>query len=1060
MKRSALKPVVGRYKPVVGKHPRSIGWGGAAAMAMGGSNQSLFLLTGLIATQGTAAIWLLALGLLLSWAAAPGWTELTLMWPDRVGGIAATCAEAFRRYNPVLANLTGVCYWWGWVPTCGLTALLSAQALHDWYLPAVPVTPLAVVIVVAFALLNLSGISRVSKVAKLIAAGAASLALLSAVLPLLHGDVNASQATSWHLLSPFQGVFGELSSAMAGLYLIGFAAPAFEAATCHVGEMRNPARALPRAVLVSAGMAGLFFLVLPAVWLGVFGSGGLGAAHGAGLAQLLGPTFSPLLGGLAKSAAIWFLVLNMFHGTVQPLAGASRTLSQLSEDGLLPLLVGRRNRHDAPHVAIALTAGMAIVFLVAGDPIWMIAAANFTYLISIALPSVAVWLLRRDAPDRPRLWRAPKGTVGLGLIAAVIWLLATMLGFRQFGLPVVLSGLALAYSGSLFYLWRRFTDLRRDQRQGMAHSLHAKLTGAMLAVMVLDGAGYLLAVTSGGRGSATRVAVLEDIFVAVALVSVGVGLVLPGMIAHSVTQVAAAAKELSVGTLAELTRAMEALGRGDLDQARATQEVTPVVVTSRDEVGSMAIAFNEMQTEISRAARALDGAREALSRSRGDLEYLATHDSLTTLPNRRHVKDEVERLVGSCVVAGRRCGVVALDLDGFKYINDSRGHAVGDEVLTHVADLFRAQLRPSDFIGRVGGDEFAAVLLDIDADEAHLVIFRLLEALRSEAIIVQQGRAVRVTASAGMAFLDPTAPQTAADLLVEADVAMYQAKDTGRDRLALYSAGDLGQADLRGRHTWVERIQDALEQDQFLLVAQPILDLATGRVDRYEVLLRMVGSDGTMVMPAEFLPAAERSGLIGQIDQWVVTEACRMLGEEQRTGSGLHIAVNLSGTSMGEPTVLAVIERELARLPRRGGLTIEVTETAAITDIDRARSFAEHLETLGCEFALDDFGAGYGSFYYLKHLPFDYLKIDGGFIRDVVTDRADQAVVRSLVQIARELGKHTVAEFVEDQATLDKLRELGVDYAQGYHIGRPAAFGPSDAVPAVPAQPASPIGTR
>ena len=165
-----------------------------------------------------------------------------------------------------------------------------------------------------------------------------------------------------------------------------------------------------------------------------------------------------------------------------------------------------------------------------------------------------------------------------------------------------------------------------------------------------------------------------------------------------------------------------------------------------------------------------------------------------------------------------------------------------------------------------------------------------------------------------------------------------------------------------------------------------------------------------------------------------------MLAEQQRAGHDIHLAVNLSGQSMGDPTILQHLERELVTLPRRGGLTIEVTETVAITDIDRARSFAEHLESLGCEFALDDFGAGYGSFYYLKHLPFDYLKIDGTFIREVLSDRADQVLVRSLVQIARELGKRTVAEFVEDQPTLDKLRDLGVDYAQGYHIGRPATL--------------------
>src|SRR3954451_21996770 len=437
-------------------HPRTLGWFDTAALAMGGSNQSLFLLTALVATQGSAAIPLLAIGLLLSFAAAPGWTELVLMWPERVGGIASSCAEAFRRYNPVLANLTGVCYWWGWVPTCGLTALLSARALHAWYLPAVPTAPLAVAIVIAFAVLNLTGIAKVTRVVRLIAIGSAALAFLSAIVPIWSGAGDAHQAMSWNLTAPFDGVFGKVSGAMAGLYLIGFAAPAFEAATCHVGEMREPERTLPRAMLFSAGMAALYFVVLPMVWLGVFGAHGIAGADSTGLAHLLGPTFAPLVGSAAKSFAVWFLVLNMFHGTVQTLAGASRTISQLSDDGLLPRVIGRRNGVDAPHIAILLTAGAAIVFLLAGDPVWLIAGANFTYLIGISLPSVAVWLLRRDHPDWGRPWRAPRGTVTLGLFAAAAWLVATLLGFRQFSLPVVIFGLLLAYSGCLLYAWRRF----------------------------------------------------------------------------------------------------------------------------------------------------------------------------------------------------------------------------------------------------------------------------------------------------------------------------------------------------------------------------------------------------------------------------------------------------------------------------------------------------------------------------------------------------------------------------------------------------------------------------
>ena len=242
-------------------------------------------------------------------------------------------------------------------------------------------------------------------------------------------------------------------------------------------------------------MAGMYFLVLPVVWLGVFGAARPRRRRRRRARTALGPTFAPLFGGLAKSAAIWFLVLNMFHGTVQPLAGASRTLSQLAEDGLLPRLVGRRNRSDAPHVATCLTAVLAIVFLLAGDPVWMIAAANFTYLIGIALPSIAVWLLRRDAPDRHRPWRAPRGTIALGVVAA-----AGLAGLDGAGVPAVrparscCSGLALAYSGSGFYVWRSCTDRRRAGRRRIGRSLHFKLTGAMLAVMVLDGAGYLLAV--------------------------------------------------------------------------------------------------------------------------------------------------------------------------------------------------------------------------------------------------------------------------------------------------------------------------------------------------------------------------------------------------------------------------------------------------------------------------------------------------------------------------------------------------------------------------------------
>ena len=599
-------------------HPRTIGWFGTTAVATGGFNQSIFLLSalfigqGVIPGQGSAAVVLLGVGLLLAWAATPGWTELILMYPNRVGGIAATCAEAFRPYSPILANLTGVCYWWGWVPTCGLVSLLASEVLHEWYLPWFPAPLMATCFVLFFTFINLCGVKWVMRLAMPMATVSGVLAFLSAVVPIFSGSVDWQQAFTFHLTVPFDGWFGKVTSVMAGLYLIGFLAPAFEQAACHVGETLDPNKNVPRAMLASAGMATLYFMVLPIVWLGVLGPESMAK----NLAIELGPTLAPLLGGAAKAAAIWFLVFSLLHGTIAALAGASRTLSQLSEDGLLPEFLAKRSRTDAPWAATLVTAGVSIVLMLMGDPLWLIAAANFTYLISIALPSIAVWLLRRNEPDLPRPYRAPRGTITLGLCAAGAWLLTTVLGFQQFGLPTVLVGIAFAYSGAALYAWRKAADRRKLGLPIVARTLHLKLTGAMLLVLILDGVGYLIAVHHVPVRETALLAILADIFVVVALLTIGVGLILPGMIAHAAIEVSTAADKLVKGTLADFTRAMRALAAGDLDAAKAHFDLAPIVVHSRDEVGDMAQSFNRLQEEIGRSAAGLEGARAGLLSAR------------------------------------------------------------------------------------------------------------------------------------------------------------------------------------------------------------------------------------------------------------------------------------------------------------------------------------------------------------------------------------------------------------------------------------------------------------
>ncbi|HET8911139.1 MAG TPA: amino acid permease, partial [Ktedonobacteraceae bacterium] len=776
-------------------HPRTIGWIGTTALAMGGSNQSLFIIGALMLAQGSAGVPLLIMGLILSWAQAPGWTELVLMWPNRVGGIASCCAEAFRPYSPVLANLTGVCYWWGWVPTCGVTAILSATAIQQWYLPGVPIPLLASGIILLFTLINLCGVRWVTRFAIPSATISAILAFASGLIPMLTGNVDWHQALNFHLISPFQGFFGSLTSAMAGLYLIGFAAPAFEAATCHVGETIDPARNVPRAVLASAIMATVYFVILPVVWLGTLGTGALAGD----LTQTLGPTFAPLLGSGARAAAVWFMMFNMFHGSLQPLAGASRTLMQLAEDGLLPHIFALRSRTDAPWVATVITAVMAILFLLTGDPTWVIAAANLTYLIGICLPSVAVWLLRRNAPAMSRPYHAPRGTIMLGVLAAMVWGISTVLGFEQFGLPTVVAGIAMAYSGSALYALRRWSDSRKRGQGQFFRSLHLKLTGAMLLVLTLDGAGYLMAFNSISGNDGIRITVLEDIFVAVAILTITVGLVLPGMIAHAVGEVARAAEHITEGTLTDFLYAMRALESGNLDEAHARVDISPVIVYSNDEVGQMATSFNTMQQQVAQAAGALDGAREGLNRARHDLNVslteqatLATTDTLTGLPNRVMLLRFIEDALPVARETDVEMALLMLDLDRFKEINDTFGHQRGDHLLVQVGVRLSQAIGSAGIVARLGGDEFAVFLPGADEARALQIASQLGTAIEEPFVI--EGYSLQIEASIGI-VLYPAHGRDAMALFRRADVAMYAAKqhhemcslyDPNQDQYSLY----------------------------------------------------------------------------------------------------------------------------------------------------------------------------------------------------------------------------------------------------------------------------------
>jgi diguanylate cyclase (GGDEF)-like protein/PAS domain S-box-containing protein len=427
-------------------------------------------------------------------------------------------------------------------------------------------------------------------------------------------------------------------------------------------------------------------------------------------------------------------------------------------------------------------------------------------------------------------------------------------------------------------------------------------------------------------------------------------------------------------------------------------------------------------------------------RFEGQLQYLADHDSLTGLFNRRRFEEELTRELDSATRYGGRLAVLAIDLDDFKYINDSLGHSIGDELIGLVGEALRARLRRSDVLARLGGDEFAVILPRIEESTALEVAESLIAAVGSVDLVgLGARRGGKVSASVGIAMFEPDSTLTAEELLVEADIAMYDAKEAGRSRAVIYDASEDRQERMLSRITWADRIREALVNNAFMLYAQPVMSLCDDSIGRCELLLRMQGENGDVIPPGSFLYIAERFDLIQDIDRWVVSRAVEILAEQQRAGRDVVLGVNLSAKSVTDPRLPDHVAGELRAHRADGrGLCFEVTETAAVVNIERARHFAQRVAALGCEFALDDFGAGFASFYYLKHLNFDLLKIDGEFVTDLANSKTNQLVVKAVVDIARGLGKRTIAEFVEDAETLELLRGMGVDFAQGYYVAKPA----------------------
>jgi diguanylate cyclase (GGDEF)-like protein/PAS domain S-box-containing protein len=417
------------------------------------------------------------------------------------------------------------------------------------------------------------------------------------------------------------------------------------------------------------------------------------------------------------------------------------------------------------------------------------------------------------------------------------------------------------------------------------------------------------------------------------------------------------------------------------------------------------------------------------------LIYLAERDALTGLFNRHRFQEELERTLAEASRRGCQLGLLSFDLDGFKPINDKFGHQAGDTVLVRVADEISAIVRRNEIFCRLGGDEFAILALDVQERELTGLAERIVNTI-AEIQFMFAGATAHVTTSMGIAIY-PQHAANATELIAHCDSAMYRAKASGKNIWSVYQGGPEASTEHESRLSMNERISHAIENDLLRLEYQGVFDIHDGHLVHQEALLRMVDRDGgsRRIMPDAFIPNAERSGKILEIDRWVITQAIERLAQDPQA---VPVAINISGRSFDAPELPAFIAEELLRQrvePKR--LYIELTETSAVSDLVDAQRFIGALRETGCPVCIDDFGVGFSSFAYLKHLKVDILKIDGMFIRNLAHDADNQVFVKAIVDVARGLNKITIAESVEDTATLDMLKRFGVDLVQGYYLELP-----------------------
>jgi diguanylate cyclase (GGDEF)-like protein len=434
------------------------------------------------------------------------------------------------------------------------------------------------------------------------------------------------------------------------------------------------------------------------------------------------------------------------------------------------------------------------------------------------------------------------------------------------------------------------------------------------------------------------------------------------------------------------------------------------------------------------------GSSKVLSKTMSELEYYSTHDPLTGLHNRRYFNEMLEYEIGRSERHRHEFSILMLDLDDFKDVNDTYGHPCGDAVLKLAAEAMNAFMRKGDLVTRIGGDEFAIVLTETGKENAQLVAEKLRTELKKIAFEGTNGKTFHITTSIGIVTY-PSDAKSASDLMTGVDLGLYRAKEMGKDGVCMLDSLDQHIRTNRGTRNYVETLRDALKDDRVIPYYQPIVDCRTGRIFAYETLARLVEPDGGTISAGQFIETIERYGLGRELDRVIIKKAFFALKERiAEAGHSSRLFINLSAQEIQGRGVLGFAEQLCSEYGIPANLVVfEILERDAIGDMTHMRKFLSDLRKKGFSFALDDFGSGYNSFHYLRELHFDFVKLDGAFVRNIIDSKVDSILVQNLIRLCQGLGILTIAEFVESEEVLEELRNMGIDYAQGYHLGIPAS---------------------